>query len=131
MGAFDQLILFSEVHGTVVMNGKPVQGAELIETAEWSGNKSPPQRAVTDEKGVFSFPAIQHSAGLRRLITAQPNVWQEILINYQGVQYVAWKYGKLNYDANGELDGRPIHLLCELTNPPSKDGSRYGICKVV
>ncbi|GLQ97849.1 carboxypeptidase-like regulatory domain-containing protein [Dyella mobilis] len=131
MGAFDQLVLFSEVRGTVLIDGRPVQGAELVETAAWSGNKRALQRTVTDENGAFSLPAIKHPAGLRRIITAAPTVWQEIFINYQGVQYVAWKYGKLNYDINGELDGRPINLLCELTNPPTKDGSRYGICKLV
>ncbi|GLQ97847.1 DUF6795 domain-containing protein [Dyella mobilis] len=131
MGVFDRLVLISEVHGTVLMNGMPVQGAVLVEKAVWSGNKSAPQRTVTDENGAFSLPAMKHRAGLRRLITAQPNVSQEILINYQGVQYIAWNYPKFNYEANGELDGRPINLLCELTNPPTTDGSLYGICKLV
>ncbi|GLQ97848.1 DUF6795 domain-containing protein [Dyella mobilis] len=131
MDAFDQLVLFSEVHGTVLINGRPVQGAELVETAAWSGNKRALQRTVTDENGAFSLPAMKHRAGLRRLITAQPTVLQDILINYQGVQYVAWQYAKFSYDANGELDGRPINLLCELTNPPTIAGSLYGICKLV
>lgn len=131
MGAFDRLVLFSEVHGTVLKDGKPVQGAELIQTVVWSENESevPPQRAVTDGKGAFSFPAIERKAGLRRMIPSQPMMLQKIVIHYQGVEYIAWRHGKDSYDANAELDGKPFNLICELTRPPSHEGTHYGICK--
>lgn len=133
MGAFDRLVLFSEVHGTVLKDGKPVEGAELIEKVVWSDNENeiPPQHSVTDAKGAFSFPAIERKAGLLRLIPAQPTIQQTITIKYQGVEYTAWLHGKGSYNANTELDGKPINLVCELTRQPDYEGKHYGICKAV
>jgi hypothetical protein len=131
MGIFDRLVLFSEVHGTVLKNGKPVAGAELVQKVVWSDNENEiaPQRTMTDQAGAFSFPAIEHSAGLLRLIPAQPTMLQEIVIRYEGAEYIAWQHGKNSYNANTELDGRPIRLVCELTRQPDYEGKHYGICK--
>ncbi|CAJ3719494.1 Uncharacterised protein [Burkholderia pseudomallei] len=131
MGAFDRLVLFSEVHGTVLKDGKPVAGAELVQKVVWSDdeNEIPPQRAVADETGAFSFPAITRRAGLLRLIPAQPMMLQTIVIRYRGVEYVAWRHGKDSYDPNTELDGRLLKLVCELNREPGHEGTHYGICK--
>lgn len=133
MGVFDRLVLFSEVHGTVLKDGKPVAGAELVQKVVWSddGNEIPPQRTTTDEAGAFALPAIERRASLLRLIPAQPTIQQTIVIRYQGVEYVAWLHGKSSYNANTELDGRPIHLVCELKRQPDYEGKHYGICKAV
>lgn len=131
MGTSDRWVLFSEVHGTVLKDGKPVEGAELIEKVVWSDdeNEIPPQHAVTDAKGAFGFPAIERKAGLLRLIPAQPTIQQTITIKYRGVEYTAWLHGKTSYNANTELDGKPINLVCELTRQPDYEGKHYGICK--
>lgn len=131
MGVFGRLVLFSEVHGTVLKDGKPVAGAELVQKVVWSDdeNEIPPQRSVTDETGAFSFPAITRTAGLLRLIPAQPIMLQKIVIHYRGVEYIAWRHGKDSYDANTELDGRPLKLVCELNRAPDHEGTHYGICK--
>ena len=131
MGIFDRLVLFSEVHGTVLKDGKPVAGAELIQKVVWSDdeNEIPPQRTVTDKAGAFSFPAIERRAGILRMIPAQPIMLQKILIHYQGAEYIAWQHSKTSYNANTELDGRPIRLVCELTRQPDFEGKHYGICK--
>ncbi|MEX3957552.1 DUF6795 domain-containing protein [Trinickia sp. EG282A] len=132
MGVFDRLVLFSEVHGTVLMDGKPVQGAELVEQVIWSENENeiPPQRCTTDARGAFRFPAIERRAGLRRLIHSQPVVLQRIVIRYRGGEYIGWRNGKTSWDANTELDGRPIELVCELDREPGHEGTHYGICQV-
>ena len=133
MGIFDRLVLFSEVHGTVLKEGKPVAGAELLQKVVWSGDedKSRTQHTVTDSNGAFGFTAIESNAGLLRLIPAQPTIQQTIVIRYQGVEYVAWLHGKGSYNANMELDGRPLHLVCELTRQPDYEGKHYGICRAV
>ncbi|MFG6935609.1 DUF6795 domain-containing protein [Burkholderia pseudomallei] len=133
MGAFDRLVLFSEVHGTVLKDGKPVAGAELVQKVVWSDdvNEIPPQSTMTDEAGAFALPAIERNAGLLRLIPAQPTIQQTIVIRCQGVEYVAWLHGKSSYNANTELDGHPLHLVCELTRQPDYEGKHYGICKAV
>ena len=131
MGVFGRLVLFSEVHGTVLKDGKPVAGAELVQKVVWSDdeNEIPPQRTVTDETGAFSFPAMTHGAGLLRLIPAQPIMLQTIVIRYRSVEYTAWRHSKDSYDANTELDGRPLKLVCELSREPGYEGTHYGICK--
>jgi hypothetical protein len=131
MGIFDRLVLFSEVHGTVLKDGKPVAGAEIVQKVVWSDdeNEIAPQRAMTDKAGAFSFPAIEHRAGVLRMIPAQPIMLQTILIRYQSAEYIAWQHSKTSYNANTELDGRPIRLVCELTRQPDFEGKHYGICK--
>jgi len=133
MGAFDRLVLFSEVHGAVSMDGKPVARAELLQKVVWSDDedKNREQHTVTNSNGVFGFPAIESKAGLLRLIPAQPTIQQTIVIRDQGVEYVAWMHGKGSYAANTELDGRPINLICELTREPDYEGKHYGICRAV
>lgn len=133
MGVFSRLVLFSEVHGTVLKEGKPVAGAELVQTVVWSDDedKNPTQHTATDRNGAFEFPTIEADAGLLRLIPAQPTIQQTIVIRYQGVEYVAWLHGKGSYNANTELDGRLINLICELTRQPDYEGKHYGICKAV
>jgi hypothetical protein len=133
MGVFDRLVLFSEVHGTVLMDGKPVAGAELVQKVVWSDNANeiPVRRTMTDAAGTFSFPAIERKAGLLRLLPAQPTMLQEILIRHQGAEYIAWQHGKNSYNANTELDGRPIRLVCELTRQPDYEGKHYGVGQVV
>lgn len=134
MGSSDRWVLFSEVHGTVVKDGKPVQGAELVEKAEWSENEAdnPVQHAVTNENGQFSFPVLERKRGfMHRWLPTQPMVNQSIVIKYQGVEYTAWMHGKDTYEPNTELDGRPLNLVCELTRQPDREGTHYGICKAV
>jgi hypothetical protein len=38
MGLSSRLVLFSEVHGIVLKDGRPVQGAELARQVVWSDN---------------------------------------------------------------------------------------------
>lgn len=133
MGLFDRLVLFSEVHGTVLREGKPVAGAELVQKVVWSddADEIPPQRTTTDGAGAFRFPAIERGAGLRRMIPAQPMMLQTITIYFEGREYLAWRYGKDSYDDRSELGGRPLNLVCELTAAPGHEGKHYGICKAV
>lgn len=132
MGLFDRLVLFSEVRGTVLKNGEPVQGAEVLQKVVWSDDPDEiaPQRVLADAKGRFELPAIERRAVLHRVLPGQPMMLQTLVIRYDGTEYLAWRYGKDSYDANSELDGRPLKLICELTRQPAYDGKRYGICKV-
>lgn len=134
MGAPKNWVLFSEVRGTVLMHGKPVEGAEVIETARISANdaKNRVQRAVTGADGTFHFPAIVKPLGwLWRVLPGQPVANQSIVIRFQGVDHAGWKHGKLTFEANTELDGQPLDFVCELTDKPSVVGTHDGICKPV
>jgi hypothetical protein len=43
-----------------------------------------------------------------------PSVGQQINIHFEGKKYQAWGFHKGNYDVNGELDGMPLKLICDL-----------------
>ncbi len=131
MGVFDRWVMFSEVNGTVLLDGKPVEGAELFQKAERSADerKNRTQTAITNKDGVFRLPAIDRRMGLRAWIPMQPAVHQTIVIRYRGVEYEGWMHVKLSYEANTELDGRPLNLVCELTGEPEREGTHYGICR--
>lgn len=132
MGLFDSLVLFSEVQGTVLKDGRPVAGAELVQNVEWSGHGPdlPARRVVTDERGAFRFAPIESRAGWRRLLPAQPMVLQTIVIRAGGFEYLAWRHGKDSYDTESEIEGRPLRLVCELTREPGHEGKHFGICRV-
>lgn len=132
MAAPRDWVLFSEVHGTVLMHGKPVAGAEVVEVANIHGEdgKNPTQRVVTGADGTFQFPAmVKRLSLLWRLLPGQPVVAQSIVISFDGVDYKGWAHGKLTFAANTELDGRPLNFVCELTDAPTAVGTHYGICK--
>ena len=133
MGISSQLVLFSEVHGTVLSHGKPVQGAELIQETVWSDNKNdvPAVTTTTDADGRFHFTEVDRKAGILRMVPHQPVILQKITIRYEGVDYPAWRHTKNTYDANSELDGKPLNLQCELSREPDFEGTHYGICKAV
>jgi hypothetical protein len=133
MGLSSRLVLFSDVHGTVLNHGKPVQGAELLQEVVWSDDKSdvPPKQAHTDAEGRFHFPPVEHAAGMTRAVPHQPVILQKIIIRYEGVDYVAWRHTRNSYEANSELEGKPLQLECELTRQPDFEGTHYGICKAI
>lgn len=135
MGVFDRLVLFSEVHGTVLRtvlrDGQPVAGAEPVQKVAWSDDPDeiPPQRTTTDATGAFRFPSIERGTGLRRMIPAQPMMQQTITIHVEGQEYLAWRYGKDSNDNRPELGGRPLILVCELTRAPEHEGKHYGTAR--
>ena len=133
MGLSSRLVLFSDVRGTVLNHGKPVQGAELVQEVVWSDDKNdvPPKQTRTDAAGRFHFPLVEHAAGLTRMVPHQPVILQKIIIRYEGVDYMAWRHTKNSYEANSELDGKPLQLECELTRQPDFEGTHYGICKAI
>lgn len=133
MGLSSRLVLFSDVHGTVLNHGKPVSGAELVQEVVWSDDKNdvPPKHTHTDADGRFHFPTVEHGAGVTRMVPHQPVILQKIIIRYEGVDYMAWRHTKNSYDANSELDGKSLELECELTRQPDFEGTHYGICKAI
>ena len=132
MGKFDRLVLFSRVQGVVLDHGVPVPGAQLSQKIVWSDDdaENTEVRTHTDARGHFGFEAITHSAGITRLVPHAPMILQTIRISHAGQDYVAWKHGKQTYDDNSELGGKPILLVCDLSNAPEQVDYHYGICRV-
>ena len=126
---FALLVLFSEVHGTVLKNGEPVQGAQIVQEVVWSDGNGGTQTEirVSDKDGNFSFDAVKKMAGFARILPHETVILQKLTIRYEGIVYAAWQHTKNSYAANSELDGRPLRLNCELTRSPDFEGTHYGI----
>jgi hypothetical protein len=128
--------IFSEVRGVVVSNGKPVAGAVLERTYDWTWkNQKGRDETVTNDKGEFHFPEITGFA-LLGWLPHEPVIEQTIRITYDAKSYVAWGHNKHNYDRNGELNGKTPMLYCALEakdtikESGSWGGAVTGICEL-
>lgn len=131
MSIFSKNVMFSEVIGTVTLNGVPVKGAEIERYYRWSwDDKKETDQTVTDDKGNFTLQLKEKSPGVSGLIPHEPVIFQQISIKYNGEEYVAWQSTKHNYDKNGELKGAPLLLKCELSKSPEGNDIYTGICTI-
>lgn len=127
-----KVCVFSAVSGTVVNNGEPIVNAIIKRTYTWDG-KDITDESKTDENGNFSFP-VKHESSVWAFFPHNPSIIQFIKINVDNNEYQAWGFQKGNYDVNGELDGKPMNLLCDLSSPKQthkvNEYQNYvGICK--
>ena len=129
--AMGKMCLFSAVRGVVLDHGKPVAGARIERSYKWAWkDQAGADETTTDAQGVFTLPAIWGRSLLGSILPHEPFVEQTILIQYGGATYNAWMLDKRDYDENGELDGRPISLLCKLEAEPVHHGRVFGICEL-
>lgn len=135
-----ELILASPVKGQVMINGEPAALAEINQEIVFSWrDKIFKAETKSDMAGNFSLSAITHREVLAHLLPHQPNIKQTIFITYNGVEYPAWFFDKSDYLLLSEIDGKPINLVCELTNKKdyliqgqeeSLGNVPYGICRL-
>lgn len=137
--ALGRVNLFSTVSGVVLNHGAPIAGAVIKRKVYWSWkNENISDQTTTDARGRFEFPPIWRRSLLGAILPHEPVVEQEILIEHDGRQYVAWRYNKRTYDENDELYGRPIELRCSLENEAVRHHLKlhhvkhdiYGICEL-
>jgi len=124
------LVLFSAVSGTVLLDGKPVAGAKVDREFDWAWKSEKGHDGTsTNAEGHFALPAITRSSFFGSLLPHEPLIKQTITINHAGKAYQAWVLFKRDYDNNGELDGKPIALTCKLDTEPQRRGEVFGICE--
>jgi hypothetical protein len=107
--------VFSAVEGRVVNDGVPVANATIKRTYEWD-DEDVTDEIKTDENGYFSFSE-KYESSFWTLFPHNPSVGQLINIHVGDEKYQAWGFIKGNYDVNGELDGKPMNLFCDLLSP--------------
>ncbi|WLI89459.1 hypothetical protein Q4S45_22655 [Massilia sp. R2A-15] len=132
MGRFSR-VLFSQVHGTVLKEGKPLSGVTVRRAFNWRwGKEKGKDETITNSDGQFHFPQIERES-ISAFIPHEPVIGQFIYIDHEGEEYVAWETLKHDYEVNGELDGKPMNLDCELTreNGFHIRDSVNGICKLL
>lgn len=125
------LYLFSEVHGTVLLNGQPVQGVEVEQDYHWHWGKQKRTTTVTtDAQGRFHFAEVTGTSWTAGLLPHEPVIVQRLTLRYQGKEHTGWFMAKHNYDRRGEVKGRPLALVCDLAHEAvaHPDTETFGIC---
>lgn len=131
MATNSQVVLFSHVEGTVTRDGEPVEGAEVVQKVLYkTEDEVPAATLTTGDSGTFIFEEIARKAP-GRWLPGEVTITQSIVIHVDGQQYEGWHHGKKGFEANTELEGRPIRLVCELTTVPDVEGNHFGICREV
>jgi hypothetical protein len=127
---FFEKVIFSEVKGVVLDHGKPIPRA-TVERFVKDSNKENKDRTVTDSDGRFHFKTMEKSPSFPKLFPHETVITQRLLVTVGNNQYKAWICIKNNYDNNGELDGKPIDIICDLENDYiDNDGKFMGICRL-
>mgnify|MGYP002378442702 FL=1 len=126
-----KMVLFSAVQGRVLEEGRPVSGATVEREYKWGWKDETGRDSTrTGPDGSFAMPAIERSSLLGSLLPHEPVVRQSLTIQHAGRSYEGWLYFKRNYRADGELDGKPLKLVCRLERPAQRHGNGvYGICE--
>ena len=133
--AFGKVHLSSAVNGVVLKDGEPVENVKIVRRLNWHwGNQQIEDSATTDTKGSFTLDAKSASSFTAKIFPHEPVIEQRITLEHEGVEYKAWLFTKHNYDENGELNGKPLNFICELTDEPKYReayGTReaFGICR--
>ncbi|MCL6269324.1 hypothetical protein M3P05_05115 [Sansalvadorimonas sp. 2012CJ34-2] len=105
-----EVVLFSDVEGSITYDGKPISGATILRTSKWQKENS--DSVITENDGSFRMPAITMSHN--SLLPSQFVSHQRITVQYQGNDFVIWSMGKINPELDGELGGKKIKFTCEL-----------------
>ena len=108
-------VMFSEVQGVVVKDGKPVGGVKVTREFKWAHNDDTQKDSVTtDASGKFRFPSVSRFSIMTSLLPHEPVIKQKIVLDYEGKEYLVWRFFKRDYDENGELGGKSIKLECDV-----------------
>lgn len=119
-------VLFSEMSGKITFNGKPVKNTNLHLSVGWNDGLGEINKSYkTDDKGYFYLPKIEQEIEIPPL--AQFVSYQTILINHQGEPYKLWIASKDDIEEFTETEGKPINLICELTNSRKSIKTKVGL----
>ncbi|WP_188688555.1 DUF6795 domain-containing protein [Bowmanella pacifica] len=138
MGFFKKC-MFSAVEGTVLSDGKPVEGVKVKRRYLWgAAEEEKIDYTTTNSAGRFSFPALYSSSlSVSLLPLHEAGVNQYIIFEYDNKEFDGWSFRKRNYELGGEKGESPLNLVCDLTSSAqiNEDGGYledyYGVCKVV
>lgn len=127
-----KLCMFSEVNGVVLRDGAPVEGALVERTFVWTSSRgeTATDSTETGSQGEFHFPPAFKRSLTASILPHNPRIRQTILIRHEGEEYQAWVFVKGNYREDGELQGRPLALVCDLEEEPARLDGVFGICRL-
>jgi len=108
-----EAVLFSPLEGVITFEGQPASGAKIKRNVAWKDKEGETDNFTADENGYFSIPI--KTAEYRDSPYAQISIGQTITVEFKGKEYEIWQTGKSSTHLYGELGGRPVNLVCELT----------------
>ena len=125
LGHRQKIILFSPLQGKLTYKSDPVAGAKIIRKVSWNKKIVETDIFYGLENGEFNLP-------LKEIITRVPGltqfvVHQTIHVYFNNQEFPVWSCGKLGKDVNAELGGKPINLMCELTDEIIRAEATNGI----
>ena len=123
-----QVVLFSAVSGKLIdAAGNPQAGVRIERKWDWKGSPKSDE-TVTGEDGTFQFPEVNDRSIMASVLPHEPVIGQDMIAHGPNGPVNIWGHTKHSYDANTELDGRPLNLSCRIDKEPSDDGLYWGTC---
>jgi hypothetical protein len=125
------MVIFSELRGVVLVQGRPVAGAQVVRSWHWDlTSERGADAAVTDAEGRFHLPAVLRRGWLRRWLPHEPFVEQTIDVTHAGGTVTVWMLDRRNYRPGGELgperSAPALAVTIELDAPLAHRGPVYG-----
>jgi hypothetical protein len=130
LALFGKNVLFSSVSGTVMLDGRPVAGAEVVQAIDKDGPSPLKRTTRTAADGSFTFDEVTRSRGLGAILPSAFIASQELTIVHDGREVTGWLYGKRDPAPNAEAGGRPFRLVCDIGSEPAYEGKSYGVCRL-
>lgn len=115
MGIFDagKVCVFSHVKAKLTKGGEPLANAKVIRRWEWQELRE--ESTTTNNEGEFEFPAI-FERSITRFFPSELIIGQALYVIVEGEEQKFWSHAKRQPEENSEFKGKPISLICELTN---------------
>jgi hypothetical protein len=108
-------VMFSEVSGRVLLEGRPLARKEIRQSFNWLGADGGDVTTCTDDNGYYRFPTLVS-------YEKQPKGEKDIFINqristiHDDRTVVLWSTTKYEFEDRGESGGFPVRMVHELTS---------------
>lgn len=123
-------VMASALQGVLVDGaGQPAADVPVTRRWTWAWNgRTGSDRTVTDAQGRFAFEEVSVSPGLTGRLPHAPGIGIEITAELPDGALTLLDLKKRNYDADGELDGKPFRIRCRTDLEPDARGFFWGTC---
>ena len=109
-----EAVLFSPMEGKLTYQGKPAANAKIKLWIAWKDREGETESYYADDQGHFTIPQI--TATYRHNPLVQLVVTQRLTVFFEDQEVDIWEFSKMERTPFTELGGKPVNLICELTN---------------
>jgi hypothetical protein len=108
------VVLFSPLEGKLTFRGEPLSNTKIKLHISWKDKEGESFYYSTDTNGFFSIPKIKSEYEESPL--AQLVIRQELTVEHDNNFYEVWTMSKMESAEFTELGGKPVGLVCEVTD---------------